>query len=142
MLIADAATTANQYVWQETISGLSVGSRYTFSGYVASTNPSLISPAVIELAVGGTQIGNTTTATGPAGTIDLFSAPWTATSTSAAFQIYDTNLQGPYNDFALDDISLTTPNATPAVPEPAPLAMLGLGLLPVGFVVARRKIAP
>ena len=142
MLIADAATTANQYVWQETVSGLSVGNLYTFSGYVASTNPSLINPAVIELAVGGTQTGNTTTATGPAGTWELFSAPWTATSTSATFQVYDTNLQGPYNDFALDDMSLTTPNATPAVPEPAPLALLALGLLPIGLRAARRRIAP
>ncbi len=142
MLIADAATTPDQYVWQETVSGLSIGSLYTFSGYVASNNPSLSSPAVIELAVNGTQIGTTTSPTSPAGSFTLFSTDWTATSSSAAFQVYDNNFQYAYNDFALDDMSLTTPNATPAVPEPAPLALLALGLLPVGVLVARKKIAP
>ncbi len=41
------------------------------------------------------------------------------------------------------DIIGAPPSAAPAVPEPAPVALLALGLLPVGFVVGRRtRIAP
>ena len=35
-----------------------------------------------------------------------------------------------------------TPKAAPAVPEPSALALLALGLLPVGFVAARKRIVP
>ncbi len=37
---------------------------------------------------------------------------------------------------------LAMPSAAPAVPEASPIALLALGLLPVGLLVARRKIAP
>jgi probable HAF family extracellular repeat protein len=34
---------------------------------------------------------------------------------------------------------LATPNAAPAVPEPAPLALLGLGLLPISLIVRAKR---
>lgn len=117
MLLVDGSTTTNQFFWQETVSGPTIGTQYTFSGFVASNNPSGQSPAVIELAVGGTQIG---------------------TTTSATFQLYDANTAGPFNDFAVDDISLKAPAAVPEASTTVSFGLLlafGLG----GVVLARKK---
>jgi hypothetical protein len=104
MMVLNGATTANVMVWSQTV-GVSQGTTYTFSTWISTWISG--DPARLEFSINGTTIG---TASPPStgGVWQEFSTTWNSGSnTTATIRIDDRNTEGNYNDFALDDISLT-----------------------------------
>ena len=116
MLVADGATTANKYVWQETVN-VAKGKVYLFSDWAASAsgingNHTDPSPAKLAVYVNGVQVGTTFTVAAKNGVWGQFSAVWNSNlSTTATIKIVDLNTTSTGNDFALDDMSfVVAPN--------------------------------
>ena len=115
-LIADASTTANRYIWLQTVTGLTANTDYTFSFWLL--NSSATSPASIAVS------SSTAGAGGPFTSQGAFSNPnttglWqqnkvtvnTGNSTQLTIKLIDTNITGGGNDFALDDMALFASSA-------------------------------
>jgi hypothetical protein len=135
MLIVNGGTNgSSNLVWSQTLN-LGAGS-YDFSAAAASTysgNPSnIVFVATIggtDYTLGGVQLGSTTGQWDAiTGTLNLQSA------TSVQIKLLNNSTDYSGNDFAVDQISLTS-----AVPEPETYAMLLAGLGLVGFAARRRK---
>lgn len=123
MMIVNGSTSSNQRVWEQTISVIT-NTTYNFSSWIA--NASSQNPSQLEFLINSIPIGSFTASSTP-GLWEEFSATWNSgIATSANITIIETSLQLAGNDFALDDISLTT------TPEPATI----LGLLAVGSIEA------
>ncbi len=137
MMVLNGASIPNQTVWSQTVSGLSVGTEYYFSSWLASVYPD--NPATLQFFVDGNLIGTTFDAPATTGTWVGNYARWTSVGTSATFTILNQNTNAGGNDFALDDIGLTTSNpggSDVTAPEPSTLALLAL---PVFGFLRRRK---
>lgn len=134
MLFADGSTTANQYIWQQSVSNLTPGAQYNFSGYLASINiPTEGNPALIQLFADGNQFGNSAVAPVACGVWTTFSDTFTASSTSEVFQIVDNSLQYGGNDFALDDLSLQQNSPAPEASTFVGILLGVAGLVVFGF---------
>ena len=138
MLIADASTTSDTYVWQETLTGLVPGTTYTFTAYLATNNPGSPDPADIQLAEDGTLLGSALTLPTTAGQFVPLTTTFKATSPTGTFQVFDDNTDYAYNDFSLDDLSLAVPGS---VPEPSTWAVMlaGASLLVLAQRLRRRS---
>lgn len=140
MMIVNGDTQANVQYWAETVTGLTIGQTYYFSAWLTSIYPPPVGsaptePAVLAFSKNGTQIDGDITLSDPVGTWDLFYNSFVADATTATLSVINRNTVAGGNDFAMDDISLTT--SIPGVPEPATLLLLGFGL--VGLVGVGRK---
>ena len=100
-------------VWARTVSGLTVGTQYRLSVWVASTYHT--APAILRFNLDGQQVGTAITApttgascpgTASAPIWQQLSVTFTAQSIQVAINLQDTNLQPSGNDFAIDDIEL------------------------------------
>ncbi len=119
MVVNGFPGTPQPVVWQETITGLTVGTTYYFAAWARSIN-SAGNYANLKFSINGVQIGTPTGAlpscpqnnTGPF-TWTRFYGNWTATSTTAILQIVDLQTAPSGNDFGLDDISFGTLASTP-----------------------------
>ncbi|MFO0955906.1 MAG: PEP-CTERM sorting domain-containing protein [Isosphaeraceae bacterium] len=140
MLLVDGSQNPSQYLWQETVSGLSVGTIYNFSGWAASVDAvTETPPATLMIASGGSQIGSLVNISAVPAVWQRFTVSFAATSSTMTFQIFDEQTSQLYNDFALDDLSLTVAS----VPEPASLLMLSTGVIAVlGYLHRRHAIDP
>lgn len=144
MMIVNGATSgsagSNVEVWAESVSGLEEGKTYFFSAYVTSVYPkpvgaAAIAPALLAFSVNGNPIGPDISAA-VTGRWDLFYQSFVADETGTAnISLINRTTMPEGNDFAIDDIGLST--KIPTVPEPATMLLLGLGL--VGLAGTRRK---
>lgn len=103
-LIADGGVSAVS-VWKQTIP-VTPNNDYIFSYWLSSLYPT--SPASIQVAINGVNIGTPLTAPGTLNTWIPGSMSWNSGSnTSAIIDIVDLNTTFVGNDFGLDDISFT-----------------------------------
>ncbi len=134
MLIADGALGRG---WYETVT-LVGGTTYNWSFWAHTVQGNTGPSAVLSFQVNGANVGGPVTLPGnSASAWQQVSGSYTAAASgTAVLSIYDANGAGPFNDFALDDISMSGPAST--VPEPTTWAMMvaGLGALGAG---ARRR---
>jgi hypothetical protein len=82
---------------------------------------------------GPIEISQYTTNPSDVGQFNTVSASFTATK-SFVFRIIDESLASSGNDFAIDNLVLTT-----AVPEPSTWAMIVLGFVGIGAMSCRRR---
>jgi hypothetical protein len=137
MLIANGAASASDSVWSQNVS-VSPGKTYTISFYLAEISTP-VSVADLAVNLGGTQIGSAT-APSVIDTWQQYNFTWNSgSSTSVLLALNDLNTLGTYNDFAIDNISMSAPVS--GVPDqPSNLILLALCL---PFVFApRRKACP
>jgi hypothetical protein len=106
MLLADASTSANQYVWQETVN-VTAGTTYSFAGWAADMHKLDTNVPNLAIYVNNVQIGTTfAVPSNPGGIWSSFGATWkSGSSKTATIKIVDLDTQFAGNDFALDDLS-------------------------------------
>ena len=103
MMIINGSPTANQYVWQESIS-VDQNTLYYFVTNVASVHPT--SPAQLQFSVNGVLLGSVFNASATTLQWNTFYATWSSGgSSSAVISIVNQNTAASGNDFALDKIS-------------------------------------
>ncbi len=111
----------------QTLTGFSIGQSYTVEFYMAERPGYAADP--IQVLLGGTSLGNYVPAT--TGFVQVVTAAWVATSTSATLTFTDPGLFAGDRDSAIDNVTVQS------VPEPASAALLGFGLLALGRVRRR-----
>lgn len=124
-------------VWSQ--SGISVLAHtdYVFSAWVSTLNEN--DPVVFDFQVNGASVGGHST--GNAMNWTKFETVWNSgNSTSVTLGIFDLSTAYGGNDFLLDNISLEQAGAS-AVPEPASLALVAMGLSGALFSGRRRRQA-
>lgn len=132
MLIANGGSGR---VWYETITVVP-NTAYTFEFFVADVDDSSSSEAQLQAGANGSGIGSAVTTT-TVGAWIKGTATWNSgAATSAVFSLADLNTAPGWNDFALDDISLTA-----TVPEPGGVALFLASLAMLGIVLTRRHAA-
>ncbi len=130
MMIVNGAADNGMRVWEETIA-VDAGTSYDLSFWLRSCYPT--APANLSFQVNGVDILGSPVQLDD-GTLGWtnFASSWNSgASTSAVVRIIDLNLEPSGNDFVLDDISMAQ-----AVPEPATMTAMGLGVL---ALVRRRR---
>ena len=135
MLAVNGATTADLYVWQQSVS-VSPNVDYEFSSWITTLYVTAFFTSVAELTVeiNGIQLGLAFTAPSVTGTWDNWTANWNSgLATTADIRIFNLNLDDFANDFAIDDISFSAS----AIPEPSSLVLVSLGA--VGLISRRRR---
>ena len=105
MLIVNGATNASESVWDQVVTVLP-DTTYTISFYLAEiSNPALV--AEIAVVLGGNQIG-TATAPSVIDTWQQYSFTWNSgTNITVLLALKDLQTSDPYNDFAIDNISMS-----------------------------------
>jgi hypothetical protein len=99
--VADGATSTGTVVWSETVT-VTPNTKYRFSFDGAEVSNACCSNAMLSASVNGVV-----------GTVLTTSATWqrrsfvwkSGSTTTATLTVIDTNTEGPYNDFAIDDFS-------------------------------------
>ncbi len=103
MFIADAATAANTSCWCQVVT-VKPNTYYKLSGWAALM---YLPQAILKFEINGSTVGNLFTTSSSLGVWNKYEGEWySGASTSASICIYDTNLTGYGNDFALDDLAL------------------------------------
>ena len=137
MLIADGALGR---AWYQTVS-LVAGTVYDWSFWAHTVQGNSGTPAQLSFRVDGLNIGGTLTTPASAASNWLqLSGVFTAVADgNVVLSIYNAEGGGPFNDFALDDISFASRAVTGGVPEPTTWALMMVGFGAIGFAMRRRS---
>lgn len=115
VMMVDGAYSGATVVWQQTVN-VTPNTGYDFVAwgryYMRGTGPTV----TLSFTANGSSLGTLSLITYPDDVWQSFARHWdSGTNTSLTLQIFDlqSNNSVPGNDFALDDISLTTSEATP-----------------------------
>jgi hypothetical protein len=141
MMVINGSMTAGTVVWSDDVS-VAANTNYFFSAWIASNYA--LNPAQLIFSINGIALGPMFPASSITGTWQQFFVPWNSGgSSSASIALVNQNLEYGGNDFALDDLSLTTsgPPLT-ANPEPASVILLATGLLGAGARLRKRRGSP
>jgi hypothetical protein len=130
MMTVNGDLLPSKIVWTENVT-LTAGVTYSFSAWASSVHSPSPAPLNFGFSVGDNSLGSMQLPSSTGWT--QFAATYTPeTSGPVAITITDMSQVAGGNDFALDDISMS------AVPEPATLALLGMGAIGL-LVYARRR---
>jgi hypothetical protein len=136
MMVVNGSEVPNQRVWYENGISVAANTNYYFSTWISSAHP--VSPAKLNFSINGGAIGATFNASSTTGVWQQFFTVWNSGANATAnIALTNQNLAFSGNDFALDDISLST--ARPGVPEPASWALMILGFGAAGSMLRRRR---
>jgi gliding motility-associated-like protein len=118
MMVVDGSTSnaSNNKLWEQTVTVVP-GKAYQFSYYIQSVTTPF--PARIEILINGVSLGSPNTA--PATTCNWAQRNYSwnsGISSSAIITIYDREISGNGNDFAIDDLSFTACPNPPVVTTP------------------------
>ncbi len=132
MAIVNGATSPGVPVLSQSVN-VTAGTTYDLSAYAASLDS--VSPAGLEFEIGGSTF-TLDPSTTPGAWFSL-SKTWTAASSGlVTLTIVDTNTAAFENDFALDNISLSSTLSSP-VAETSTWAMMLIGFAALGFASYR-----
>lgn len=149
MFVANGASRIGDVVWEQKVA-VDANTNYFFEAYVMNVccNANLYggpnSPAMLNFTINGELVGANTTSLANTGTWEGLSSTWNSGgATFATLQLLNNNTALGGNDFAVDDISLSTVSTVPtiasAVPEPETYAMMLAGLGAITAVARRRR---
>jgi hypothetical protein len=137
MMIINGSETGGENVWFENGIAVDANTTYFFSTWIHTTFDQ--APAELNFSININSIGTTFTAGAIADGWQQFFASWNSGSaTTADIALVNQQLAFSGNDFALDDISLST--SSPA-PEPAAWALMIVGFGAAGSMLRRRRVA-
>lgn len=145
MYVGNGSPTDGQIVWQSDTINVAANTDYFFEAWVMNVccKPSYTganSASTLEFSINGVSLGIKTTNLANAGTWEGLSTTWNSGSdTLARLKLINRNTAAGGNDFAIDDINLSTESTVIPVPEPETYALLGLGLGVLGWVARRRS---
>ena len=146
--VANGSPVDGAVVWQSGAITVAAATNYFFEAFVmnvccTAAYSGANSASVLEFSINDVSVGSRTTNLALAGTWEGLSTTWNSGSaTTAVLKLINRNTAVGGNDFAVDDISLSTQSIVlpPPVPEPATLALM-LGGLAVVAGAARRRAA-
>ena len=147
--VANGSPVDGAVVWQSGAITVAASTNYFFEAFVMNVcctagYSGANSPSILEFSINGVSVGSRTTNLALAGTWEGLSTTWNSGgATSAVLSLINRNTAVGGNDFAVDDISLSTQSIVlpPPVPEPASIALM-LGGLAIVAGAARRRAAP
>ena len=137
MMVVNGSDSTADRVWFQNGIGITANTTYFFSTWIHTVYDQ--SPAQLKFSININSIGTTFTAGTIADGWQQFFASWNSgAATTADIALVNQNTAFSGNDFALDDISLST--APPGgVPEPATWAMMIAGFGLAGATLRRRR---
>jgi hypothetical protein len=138
MMIVNGSEVGGQKVWFQNNISVQANTTYFFSTWIHTTYDA--APAALDFSININAIGTTFNAGAVADGWQQFYASWNSgAATTADIALVNQQLAFSGNDFALDDISLST--AAPGVPEPATWALMIMGFGSAGAMLRRRRMA-
>lgn len=136
MFVGNGSPVDGAIVWQSGAIAVAQNTNYFFEAWVM--NVCCVagygggnSPSILDFAINGVSVGVRTTDLSKAGTWEGLSNTWNSGSTtSAVLTLINRNTAAGGNDFAIDDIRLSTTSVVNPVPEPASI-VFALASLPL-----------
>jgi hypothetical protein len=149
MYVGNGAPNLGDIVWQSSTIAISANTTYFFEAFAMNVCCSFVLPGnsdpnfTFRISLNGGATSDLATLTIPAnqaGTWFGLSTNFNSgAATSVQLSLINANTVRAGNDFAVDDISLSTRSVVNGVPEPTTWAMLTLGFGAVGGLMRRRR---
>ncbi len=137
MFVGNGSPVDGAIVWQSGSIAVAQNTTYFFEAWVMNVccsvgYPGANSPSILDFAINGVSIGTETTDLANAGSWEGLSNTWNSGgATSAVLTLINRNTAAGGNDFAIDDIRLSTTSVVnPPIPEPASV-VFALASLPL-----------
>jgi len=146
MFVGNGSPTDGAFVWTSGSISVNADTSYFFEAWVmnvccTSAYGGQNSASIRDFTINGVSVGTRTTNLDKAGTWEGLSTTWDSGSTTAVvLSLVNRNTQAGGNDFAVDDIALSTQSTvTPSIPEPETYALMLAGLALVAGFARRRQ---
>jgi hypothetical protein len=145
MFVGNGSPDNGAIVWASGPITVNASTNYFFEAWVmnvccSSAYHGSNSASILDFSINGISVGTKTTNLANAGTWEGLSTTWNSGgATTATLELINRNTAAGGNDFAIDDINLSTESTVITVPEPETYAMLLAGLGLMGWVGQRRK---
>lgn len=149
MYVGNGAPNLGDIVWQSSTIAISANTTYFFEAFAMNVCCSFVLPGnsdpnfTFRISLNGGATSDLATLTIPANQAGTWFGLSTNFNSGAAksvqLSLINANTVRAGNDFAVDDISLSTRSVVNGVPEPTTWAMLTLGFGAVGGLMRRRR---